>query len=155
MAEIATYLGTMFGLVGLIAAYWQNRQKANLEKVIRANSWFNYQRSNNSNGTLQKAMRLYKERHEGSLDPDVIEELARADAFGQEVHKESVRQIHFSEPSFKKENIESWVSEGKISEGAKPLFLQLSEEGARTDWGQVLPFAFVRRFLMSLAKGKT
>ena len=73
-------------------------------------------------------MRLYKERHEGSLDPEVIEELSRADAFGQEVYKESVRQIHFSEPSFKKENIENWVSEGKISESAKPLFLQLSEE---------------------------
>jgi hypothetical protein len=125
MENLATYLGTLFGLIGLVIAFWQNRQKAQLEQVLKANNWFNYQRSNNSNGTLQLAFDLYKEKHADNLDARVIEELARADAFGQEVYKESVRQIHFSEPSFQKSDIEAWKTEGKISEAATPLFLQL------------------------------
>lgn len=128
MTEIATYVGILVGLVGLVFAFWQYRQKVNLKKIIRAGSWFNYQRANNSNGTLQNAIKLYKEKHKNNLDVRVIEELARADAFGQEVYKESIRQIHFFEPSFEKKDIEEWINEGKISEKVKPLFLNLSEK---------------------------
>ena len=127
MIDFATYLGTFFGLIGLVIAFWQSRQMANLEKVHRANSWFNYQRANNSNGTLQLALNLYKEKHASNLDPEVIEALARSDAFGQEVYKESIRQIHFSEPTFTKGDIETWMSEGKISEKSLPVFLQLTD----------------------------
>ena len=125
MENLATYLGTLFGLIGLIAAFWQNRQRVQLEKVLKANNWFNFQRANNATGTIQLALQKYKEKHADNLEAIVIEELAKADAFGQEVYKESVRQIHFSEPSFTKSDIETWQAEGKISENSKPLFLQL------------------------------
>jgi hypothetical protein len=125
MENFATYLGTIFGLISLIVAFWQNRQKAQLEKVLKANNWYNVQRTDNSTGTTQKAFQVYKDKHADNLDAEVIEVLAKADAFGQEVWKESIRQIHFSEPSFTKSDIEIWEKEGKIGEHAKSLFLQL------------------------------
>ena len=125
MANFATYLGTLFGLIGLIIAFWQSRQKAQLEKILKANNWYNVQRTNNSTGTIQKAFEIYKEKHAEALDPVVIEVLAQADAFSQEVWKESIRQIHFSETSFTKSDVEMWLKEGKINENAKSLFLQL------------------------------
>ncbi|WP_394227129.1 BAR domain-containing protein [Pseudoalteromonas spongiae] len=128
MENFVTYAGIVIGLIGLGVGYWQNRQKAQFEKIVRANSWFNYQRANNANGTVQLALSKYKEKHAENISSDVIEEMARADAFGQEVFKESIRQIHFSEASFKKEDIDLWESEGKISQGAKPLFLQLADK---------------------------
>ena len=116
MTDFATYIGTFIGLIGIVVGYWQNRQRASLEKVVRANSWINFQRANNSSGQLQLAFRLYKEKHAEYLDIQVVEELSKSDAFSQEVFKESVRQIHFSEKSFTINNIEMWVKEGKISE---------------------------------------
>ncbi len=127
MEEIGTYLSIAFGLVGLIVGYLQNRQKAQFQKVVRANNWFNFQRANNSNGTLQVAIEAYKKKYKESIDPEVIELLSKSDAFGQEVYKESIRQIHFSEPSFKKSDIETWQADGKISEKDKKFFSWLAE----------------------------
>lgn len=128
MTDFATYLGTVIGIIGLAIAFWQHRQRKQLEHVIRANNWFNYARSNNATGNTQLALTLYKEKHTDNLSPEVIEQLAKADAFGQEVYKESVRQLHFSEPSFTKKDIERWKNEGKINDKSAPLFLQLSTD---------------------------
>ena len=83
MTDIATYLGTAIGIIGLVIAFWQHRQRKQLEHVIRANNWFNYARSNNATGNIQLALTLYKENHTDNLSPEVIEQLAKADAFGQ------------------------------------------------------------------------
>ncbi len=127
MEDLWTYVGVIFGGVGLVIGYWQNRQKVQFQTIIRANNWFNFQRANNSNGSLQIAIDAYKSKHKDSLDPEVIELLAKADAFGQEVYKESIRQIHFSEPSFSKSDINTWESDGKISEKDKRFFSWLTE----------------------------
>ncbi|MBJ2131150.1 hypothetical protein JC525_19745 [Alteromonas sp. IB21] len=132
MEIFGTYLGILIGLIGLGVGFWQNRQKTQFEKIVRANSWFNYQRASNANGTVQLALKKYKQIHSNDISSEVIEELARADAFGQEVFKESIRQIHFSESSFKNSDIEQWESEGKISEAAKPLFKQLADKDMST-----------------------
>ena len=127
MDEFGSYISIAFGIVGLLVGYWQNRQKVQFQKIIRANNWFNFQRSNNSSGSLQIAIGIYKEKHQANLDPDVIEQLAKSDAFAQEVYKESIRQIHFSEPSFTKHDIEAWEADGKISERDKKFFSWLTE----------------------------
>ena len=47
------------------------------------------------------------------------------------MHKESIRQIHFSEPSFTKYDIETWQEDGKISESDKKFFLWLAESDSK------------------------
>lgn len=49
-----------------------------------------------------------------------------ADAHGQELFKESIRQIQIATPSFRLKDIERWKKEGKISEGIEKLFTQFS-----------------------------
>lgn len=127
MLYITTYIGSLLALVGLVLALWQYKQNMNLKKVIRANSWFNFRIPNNSNNTLEKALNLYKEKHKSNIDVEILENLSKANIFGQEVLKEGIRQIQFSEPSFTKNDIEAWVDEGKITETEKVLFLQLSD----------------------------
>lgn len=126
--DIGTIAGIIIGLIGLVVGYWQNRQKASFERLVRANNWFNLQQASNSNGTLQLALNLYKQKHSDDLSTEVLEQLSRADAFGQSVTKESVRQIHLFEPSFTKDDISAWETEGKISEALKKVFLQLAEK---------------------------
>jgi len=128
MTDLATYIGILIGIVGIVVAIWKNRQKTQLEQVIRSNNWFSYQRSNNATGNIQLAIKLYKDKHIENINAEVLEQLAKADAFGQEVFKESVRQIHFSEPSFTKSDFERWKAEGKITEKAEGLFLQLTTD---------------------------
>lgn len=133
MEEFWTYLGIFIGALGLVVGYWQNRQKVQIERVIRANNWFNFQRANNSNGSLQIAIAKYKERHREDIDAEVLELLSKADAFGQEVYKESIRQIHFLEPSFTRQDIETWEQDGKISAKDKTFFAWLAESSKSKD----------------------
>ena len=91
-------IGTGLAVVGLVLALWQYKQNVDLKKVIRANSWLNFQRLSNSNGTLQKILNLCKYKHKSNIDVEVLEDLSKADAFGQEDFKQSIRQIHFQNP---------------------------------------------------------
>lgn len=97
-SAIMTYLGTLIGLIGLIVACIQNKEKKRLEKVIRTNNWFNFRKTDNVTGLIQRALNLYKNKHQSNLDLEVLEELARVDAFSQDVFKEIIRQITISEP---------------------------------------------------------
>lgn len=121
MDNFINYIGIGIGLFGLIVGYWQNRQKNNFEKLVRANNWYN----------LQLAFDVYKKAHSDNVAPEVIEHLSRADAFGQGVTKESVRQIHLFEKSFTKADIEAWEKDGKISEALKKVFLQLADKSSK------------------------
>lgn len=126
--DIVSILGTLVGVVGLALALFENKKKKNLEEYVRANNWFNYQRANNANGTVQLALRLYKEKHSEKIDVDVLEQLSRSDAFGQEVFKEIIRQIHMFEPSFTKKDFERWKQEGKLTDEKLSLFLQFATD---------------------------
>ncbi len=125
--NLATYLGIATGVIGLLVGYLQNRQKQNFQKAVRANSWFNFHRVNNSIGSLQIAIDSYKKLHKEAINPEVIELLAKADAFGQDVYKESIRHIHYSEPSFSVSEIDKWEADKKIASKDKEFFLWLAE----------------------------
>ncbi|KZN59892.1 hypothetical protein N473_02950 [Pseudoalteromonas luteoviolacea CPMOR-1] len=87
--DIISFIGTFVGLLGFGFALWQHHQVKKLSEHIRANNWFMYQRINNANVTIQLALELYKKKQD--LDNDVLEQLARADACGQEVFKEIIK----------------------------------------------------------------
>ncbi|MGY5749463.1 hypothetical protein ACXHQO_23785 [Vibrio antiquarius] len=124
--DIISILGTVVGCIGLMVAFWQYRKTKSLEDNIRAHNWFMYQRVNNTNGTTQIALDLYKKKHQSGIDIEVLEQLARADSCGQELFKEIIKQIHMHEPSFTQADFERWKREGKLSDSKFNLFLQFS-----------------------------
>ena len=122
--------GLVVGLAGLGLALYQGSEKRKLEKYLRSQNWHLYSKANNSNGSLQRAIDLYKASHSGHVAPEVIEWLSKADAFGQDVFKDIVRQIQLAEPTFDEKKIESWIKAGKVSEvHAKELFRKILVEG--------------------------
>ena len=121
--------GLVVGLAGLGFALHQGSEKRKLERYLRSQNWHLYSKANNSNGSLQRAIDLYKARHSGHLAPEVIEWLSKSDAFSQDVFKDIVRQIQLAEPAFNEERIEFWVKSGKVSElHAKELFRKILAE---------------------------
>lgn len=121
--------GLLVGLAGFGFALYQGSEKRKLERYLRSQNWHLYSKANNSNGSLQRAIDLYKESHAGQLAPEVIEWLSKADAFGQDVFKDIVRQIQLAEPHFDEKHIESWIKAGKVSEvHAKELFRKILVE---------------------------
>jgi hypothetical protein len=128
MNQYLSYVGVVVGIIGFIYAVFENRKRIKLNEFIRSNNWFNYQRVNNSTGEVQLTLKLYREKHKTQIDPDVLQELAKADAFGQEVLKEIIRQIHLSEPSFTAKDFERWKKEGKLTEENVVLFKKFATD---------------------------
>ncbi len=127
MKNIATYTSIAVGVIGLLIGFWQNSLKNNYQEIVRANTWYGFQKANNASGTLQIAIELYKTKYKDNIDADVLSELTKADAFSQEVYKEAIRQIHFSEPSFNQSDIMRWENGKKITESDKNFFNMLAE----------------------------
>lgn len=130
ISDILGVIGVVIGLAGLVYAVYQTSERRKLEKHVRAQSWHIYAKANNANGITQASLRKYKEAHAGNMDVGVVEIMSKADAFGQELFKETIRQIQFAEPSFTHETVEQWVGEGKLDKDHAILFKQIcvSEE---------------------------
>ena len=122
--DIVNSLVTAFGVLSFLYGLYERRQKRTLRDLIRANNWFMYQRINNANGHVQLALKTYKSSHATNADPEVIECIARADAFSQEIFKEIVRQIQVFEPTFTKHDLECWRRDGKLTDEKVALFQQ-------------------------------
>lgn len=121
-SDIIGIVGALFGLIGIAIAIYENRSKARLTSYIRAQNWHLYGKSNNANGSVQIALEKYKSTGKENIDIEVLEWLSKADAFGQDVLKDVIKQIHFSEPEFNRELIERWASNGRISKKTEALF---------------------------------
>jgi len=121
-ASINSWLGTMIGIVGLLIAWYQFKEKKRFQNIARSENWFNYERANMSNGMLQKAIDLYKATHRNNIDHEVLGLLLRAEAFGNETYMSFIRQINFIEPSFNEIDIKRWENEGKITKEKAELF---------------------------------
>lgn len=119
-------VGVVLAVLSLGYALWENRSRARLSHYIRAQNWFLYGKASNSNGHAQTALAKYKALGRDKTDPEVLEFLSKADAFGQDVFKDVIRQIQFSEPEFDEEAVARWVREGRIAERHAPLFRQLT-----------------------------
>jgi hypothetical protein len=82
-------------------------------------------------GIVQHAFERYKTTHAANLDVTTVELLAKGDAFGQDLFKETIRQIQLAEPKFDASSIDEWVSEGKLGNDHKALFLQTAIENPK------------------------
>ena len=130
MNDALNIISFIVGLLGFGYAIYQGTEKRRLERFIRSQNWHLYSKANNSNGALQLAISLYKAAHKPNLSPDVMEMLSKADAFGQDVFKDIVRQIQLAEKNFDAKTIDGWVTEGKVSEEhAKAIFKTIVVDG--------------------------
>jgi hypothetical protein len=122
---ILSIVGLLVGIAGLIYAKYQARERKKLEDYVRSQSWYVYSKANNVAGIAQASLRRYSEAHAQGIDPDLLMLMSKTDAFGQELFRETIRQIQLSEPDFSKHSFEKWISEGKLDAEHEPLFKQL------------------------------
>jgi hypothetical protein len=120
-------VGVLLALLSLGYAFWENRSRARLADYVRTQNWSLYAKASNSNGHTQTALAKLKALGGAHVNLEVLEYLSKADAFGQDVFKDSVRQIKFSEPKFDDETISRWIREGRIAEHHALLFRQLTD----------------------------
>lgn len=129
--EILSFVGPVIGAAGFVYALYQGTQRRKLEKFIRSQAWYTYAKANNVTGIVQLAFEKYKTTHVANLDSAIVELLAKSDAFGQDLFKETIRQIQLAEPTFDATSINRWIAEGKLGDSHKHLFLQLAIEAPR------------------------
>jgi len=114
------------GFVGVGYAVYENKAKKKLSDYIRAQNWHLYSKANHATGSVQFAFNKYKEISPDCMNLEVIEWLSKADAFGQDVLKDVIRQIQTSEPVFNSKAIKRWVAEGRVKTEHAPLFEMLT-----------------------------
>lgn len=125
LSDILGIVGVLLGISGLVYAIYQTRERKKLEEFVRSQSWYVYSKANNVTGIAQASLRTYKQAHAQNQSIEVIELMAKTDAFGQDLFRETIRQIQLSEPVFTKSQIASWVAEGKLDKEHAALFEQL------------------------------
>jgi hypothetical protein len=119
-------IGVLIAVVSFGYALWEKRSRTRLEDYVRAQNWSLFEKASNSNGHAQMALSKYKALGKDALDPEVLEFLSKADAFGQDVFKDTIRQIQFSEPTFDDDTVNRWVREGRVAEEHAALFRKLT-----------------------------
>jgi hypothetical protein len=126
LSQATGIIGVAIGIAGLIYAVYQGRENKKLKNYNRSQAWYIYQKANNVTGIIQHTAHAYKESHTPPHDNKVIELLSKSDAYGQELFKETIRQIQLAEPEFNEKSIDRWVSAGKLDPDHKNLFVQIA-----------------------------
>ena len=121
-SDILAVIGLVLAVVGLAYAVYQTREKKKLEDYVRSQAWYIYSKANNVTGIVQASLNAYKQEHAKNLNTQVLELMAKTDAFGQDLFQETIRQIQLSEPEFTQEQIAAWVADGKLDADHSALF---------------------------------
>lgn len=124
MSDFLGIIGVVIGFVGLIYAWYSNKEKAKVEKFIQAAGWDLYTKASNQNAHVQLAMDAVLKSE--NKDQDIINNLSKADAFGQYMTRDTIKLIHHVEPKFNEDMIKKWVETERVSDGHKVLFMGLT-----------------------------
>ncbi len=124
-SDVLGVIGVVLAVVCLVYAKYQTREKKKLEEHVRSQAWYIYSKANNVTGIAQASLREYKQAHAQNLNTQVLELMSKTDAFGQDLFKETIRQIQLAEPDFSHKQIEAWVSDGKLDKDHATLFKAL------------------------------
>ncbi len=124
-SDILGIMGILLGIAGLAYAVYQAHEKLKLQEFVRTQSWYVFSKANNVTGIAQAALSAYKQSHSQHQSIEIIELLAKTDAFGQDLFRETIRQIQLNEPLFTRAQIAQWVVDGKLDKDHAPLFEQL------------------------------
>ncbi len=124
-SDILGVIGIVLAVSSLVYAVYQTREKKKLEEYVRSQAWYIYSMANTVTGIAQAGLGEYKQAHAQNLNTRVLELMAKTDAFGQDLFKETIRQIQLAEPDFTRNQIDVWVSDGKLDEDHAALFKTL------------------------------
>lgn len=122
LSDVLGIVGIVLAAIGLAYAVYQTRERKKLEEYIRSQAWYVYSKANNVTGIAQAGLSAYKHAHAQNMNPQVLEFMAKTDAFGQDLFKEAIRQIQLAEPTFTHKQIDTWVSDGKLDMEHAALF---------------------------------
>ena len=120
--------GWFFGLAGLGMAIVANHETVRVKNLARAEAWNLHRSADVACGVTQDSLRLYKQKHIGMLDPEVLERLSKADALTLEVYYNTIRHFQLVEPKFTLTIIGHWVDLGKIIPEHKQDFIKIVVE---------------------------
>jgi CHASE1-domain containing sensor protein len=144
--------GLLFTLAGFGFALLQRRERKKLEQLAKAHAWMLMDRAGNLLGHIQIAMSNYRDTYADRLDADLVEFLAKSEAYSKELALEAVRQIQIAEGKLTRKTVDRWHREGRIPESYKYLFnLLCFDEGGSADIAEerkqfkILPY-WQRRF---------
>ena len=112
--QLPDLIGWAFGVIGLVYAWYQHRERKRLKDIGRAEAWNLYQSANSSCGKIQKALKMYKNLYAKEIQVEFLEELAKADASSLETYLSTIRHIQMVEPNFDIKTIDYWVESNKI-----------------------------------------
>ena len=99
-----------------------NNARKELSDYIRAQNWHLYSKANNASGHVLDELNKYKEISPDCMNHEVLESLSKADAISQDVFRDLIRQIQFSEPVFNSRAIKRWTAEGRVKAQHAPFF---------------------------------
>ena len=125
LSDTLGIIGIVLAVISLVYAIYQSREKKKLEEYVRSQSWYIYSKANNVTGIAQASLAAYKQAHAQNLNTQVLELMAKTDAFGQDMFRETIRQIQLAEPDFTHNQIGVWVSDGKLDSDHAALFKAL------------------------------
>jgi hypothetical protein len=128
LSDFIGIVGLIIGIIGLAYALYQGTERSKLETFVRSQAWYLFSKANNTTGIIQHALKMYKDLHKDQLNYELLEVIAKSDAFGQDLFKETIRQIQLAEPCFDQAVIQKWINEGKLNEDFRQLFMQLAIE---------------------------
>ena len=121
-SDIIGIVGIVLAIIGLGYAVYQSREKKKLEDHVRSQAWYIYSMANNVTGIAQASLNTYEQLHAHDLNTQVLKLLAKTETFGQDLFRETIRQIQLSEPAFTQKKIANWVAQGKVDEDHAILF---------------------------------
>ena len=104
--EIVSIVGTIVGIIGLAYGIYQNRTKAQLEKLTRQNAWSTYR-------TCYQAFLKIWNLHE-STQGNIPTDLAKAEASIRELHRKCIEQVIHHYPELTESDLVAWKESGKL-----------------------------------------
>jgi hypothetical protein len=122
--EIIQYSSFGVGVFGIVVAMYQGSERKKLKQYMYSQAWNIFATSQFSFGSAQQALKSYKEEYNEKINPDILEQLSKCDAYNITLFVESIRQIQLSEPKFDFEAISMWKMQGRISEQAAAYFIK-------------------------------
>lgn len=121
-SDILGVVGIVLAVISLVYAVYQTHEKMKLQEHVRSQAWYIYSKANNVTGIAQAGLSAYKQVHAQTLNAQVLELMVKTDAFGQDLFRETIRQIQLAEPDFTHSEIDTWISDGKLDKDHAALF---------------------------------
>ncbi len=114
---LLAWISVALGVIGLAYGIYQNKMKVQVERSARQQAWEIYAASNHAMGYLNSA--------KDGKDPNKKEQdLLRAYTLSETLYTQTICNIFRHYQKVSPSLIDEWISDGKIEESAKRVFLK-------------------------------